>query len=80
VNGRTDLIVDSRNASILRNEGTANGITAFRDVGPVADRVLAGHSPRPTIVDWDKDGVPDLVVRAEDGRLDYRKNPRRASR
>ena len=50
MNDRTDLIVDSRNASILRNEGTADGITAFRDVGPVADRVLAGHSPRLTIV------------------------------
>jgi hypothetical protein len=78
--GRTDLIVDSRNASVLRNEGTADGITTFRDAGPVADRVLAGHSTCPTVVDWDRDGVPDLVVGAEDGRLYYRKNPRRASR
>jgi hypothetical protein len=78
--GRTDLIVDSRNANVLRNDGTADGITTFRDIGPVAERVLAGHSTCPAVVDWDKDGVPDLVVEAEDGRLYYRKNPRRATR
>jgi hypothetical protein len=77
--GRTDLIVDSRNADVLRNEGTADGVTTFRDTGPVAGRVLAGHSTCPTVVDWDGDGVSDLVVGAEDGRLYYRKNPRRAS-
>ncbi len=78
--GRTDLIVDSRNANVMRNEGTADGLTTFRDTGPIADRILAGHSTCPTVVDWNKDGVPDLVVGAEDGRLYYRKNPRRPTR
>ncbi len=78
--GRTDLIVDSRNANVLHNEGTTDGITTFRDSGPVSDRVLAGHSTCPAIVDWDRDGVPDLVVGAEDGRLYYRKNPRGSKR
>src|SRR5262249_22091981 len=78
--GRTDLIVDGRNAHILRNEGPEAGVTTFRDTGPVADRVLAGHSTCPAVVDWDRDGVPDLVIGAEDGRLYYRKNPRRVTR
>ena len=77
--GHSDLIVDSRNANVLRNEGTADGFTTFRDAGPVADRVLAGHSTCPTIVDWSRDGVPDLVIGAEDGRLYYLENPRRAT-
>jgi hypothetical protein len=78
--GCTDLIVDSRNADVLWNEGTTGGITTFRDTGPVANRVLAGHSTCPTVVDWDRNGVPDLVIGAEDGRLYYRKNPRRVTR
>lgn len=78
--GRTDLIVDSRNANVLRNEQTADGITMFRDTGPVGRRVLAGHSTCPAVVDWDRDDVPDLVVGAEDGRLYYMKNPRHATR
>ncbi|WP_435005200.1 FG-GAP repeat domain-containing protein [Tundrisphaera lichenicola] len=78
--GHPDLIVDSRNANVLRNEGTVDGITTFRDLGPVADRVLAGHSTGPATVDWDRDGVPDLVIGAEDGRLYYRKNSRKAPR
>ncbi len=72
--GLTDLIVDSRNASVMRNQGTVDGITTFRDTGPIADRVLAGHSTCPTVVDWDQDGVLDLVVGAEDGRLYYGKH------
>lgn len=69
--GRTDLVVDGRNANVLRNEGTVDGATTFRDTGPVAGRVLAGHSTCPTVVDWDRDGVPELVIGAEDGRLYY---------
>jgi hypothetical protein len=73
---RLDLIVDSQNANVLKNMGTTDGLTTFRDTGPVADRVLAGHSTCPTVVDWNKDGVPDLVVGAEDGRLYYLKPPK----
>ena len=29
-----------------------------------------------TIVDWDRDNVPDLLIGAEDGFLYYLKNPR----
>lgn len=75
--GLTDLIVNSQSANVLRNEGTGvDGLTTFRETGPVSPRILAGHSTCPTVVDWDKDGRPDLVLGAEDGRLYYLPNPR----
>jgi len=30
---------------------------------------LAGHTSSPTVVDWNQDGVPELLVGAEDGYL-----------
>ena len=55
---------------------TTNGFVWFRDEGPLDTRVLAGHDTSPTTVDWDKDGIPDLLVGAEDGRMYYKRNPR----
>lgn len=74
--GQRDLIVDSLNATLMRNTGTQDGVTTFHDEGLIGRRALAGHSTCPTAVDWNRDGVPDLVVGAEDGRLYYVKNPR----
>jgi hypothetical protein len=51
--GRLDLVVDSRNATVLRNAGAGDGFTTFRNGSPLAARVLAGHSTCPTVVDWD---------------------------
>ncbi|MHC4496303.1 MAG: hypothetical protein ACYSYM_10830, partial [Planctomycetota bacterium] len=45
-----------------------------KDMGMVDNHILAGHTTSPTIVDWDKDGVPDLLVGAEDGLFYYMKN------
>ena len=65
------------NVNFLRNVGTDDdGFTWFRDEGPLDDRVLAGHTTSPTTVDWDKNGIPDLLVGAEDGYLYYKQNPR----
>ena len=77
--GRLDLLVNSINVNWLRNVRTDDeGFTWFKDMGQLDDRVLAGHTTSPTVVDWDKNGVPDLLVGAEDGRLYYKKNPRAA--
>jgi hypothetical protein len=44
-------------------------------MGMVDNRILAGHTTSPTVVDWNKDGIPDLLVGAEDGFLYYMRNP-----
>ncbi len=72
--GLPDLIVNSVNVTFLRNKGTKNGLTILEDLGPLSKTVLAGHSTSPTIVDWDKNGIPDLLIGAEDGHFYYLKN------
>ena len=74
--GRLDLLVNSRpNVNFLRNLGVVDGVYTFGDMGPVSDRVLAGHTTSPAVVDWNRDRVPDLLVGAEDGHFYYLKNP-----
>ena len=75
--GRIDLLVNSLNVNWLRNVRTDDeGFTWFKDMGQLDERVLAGHTTSPTVVDWDKNGIPDLLVGAEDGFLYYKQNPR----
>jgi hypothetical protein len=77
--GRLDLLVNSTNISLLRNVSTSPGEWLFEDMGPVGERILAGHSTAPTVVDWNGDGIPDLLAGAEDGFLYYLENPRTGS-
>ncbi|MHB8973380.1 MAG: FG-GAP repeat domain-containing protein [Pirellulaceae bacterium] len=72
--GRLDLLVDSRSVNLLRNVSSPDHPWAFQDVGPLDDRHLAGHNTSPTVVDWNRDGRPDLLIGAEDGHLYYRPN------
>jgi len=75
--GRRDLLVNSVNVNWLRNVRTDDeGFVWFRDEGPLDKRILAGHDTAPTTVDWDRNGIPDLLVGAEDGRMYYKRNPR----
>ena len=62
--GDLDLLVNSQNADLLRNDGGK-----YVDQGPLSDQKLAGHTTSPTVVDWDRDGKPELLVGAEDGFL-----------
>ena len=73
--GKLDLLANSRNISFLRNIAMAPGEYVFEDTGMVDEQILAGHSTSPTVVDWEKKGVPDLLVGAEDGFLYYMRNP-----
>ena len=79
--GAVDLLLDSVNVNFFRNvtpkSGEADRLVVLKDTGPLDDRVLAGHDTSPTVVDWDENGVPDLVLGAEDGRLYYLPNPRK---
>ena len=71
--GKPDILVNSVNVNFLKNKGTKNGLTVLEDMGPLSDKILAGHSTSPTIVDWDKNGIPDLLIGAEDGHFYFLK-------
>ena len=75
--GRLDLLVNSQSARWLRNVETRDGKIVLEDQGNLSTRNISGHTSSPTTVDWDRDGVPDLLVGAEDGFLYYMANPRR---
>jgi hypothetical protein len=74
--GQLDVLVNSANAQWLRQVGSSDGRWRFRDMGNVDVRNLEGHDTSPTPVDWNHDGVPDLLIGAEDGHLYYLRNPR----
>jgi hypothetical protein len=76
--GVLDLMANSNpNTNFLRGRGrNAQGQWVFEYVGPVSSHRLAGHSTTPTPVDWDKNGVPDLLIGAEDGFFYLHRNPR----
>lgn len=66
--GHLDLLVNSVNATWLRNTGCP-GAWLFEDKGPLDKRKLAGHDTSPTVGDLDGDSVRDLVIGAEDGHF-----------
>lgn len=75
--GRLDILVDSLNAAWYRQVDAREGKYIFREMGNLGERPLAGHSTSPTTTDWNNDGVRDLLVGAEDGRLYYLRNSSR---
>jgi hypothetical protein len=72
--GMVDVLLNDRNVNLLRCT-RENAVTGYRDLGGLGDQILAGHTTSPTVVDWDQNGVPDLLVGAEDGYLYYMPNP-----
>jgi len=79
LDGRLDLLVNSRNIHLLRNISKDETQCVFSDRGMVDTRILAGHTTSPTVVDWNADNEPDLLAGAEDGFLYYLKNPHSTS-
>lgn len=74
--GKTDVLMTAANIKFLRNVSEGPSEWVFRDMGLVAKVVLAGHDTSPTVCDFDKNGIPDLIIGAEDGRFYYMNNPR----
>jgi hypothetical protein len=76
--GKLDVLVNSQNVNLLRQVASNDqGETQFRDLGPLDTLILAGHDTAPAVVDWNRDGIPDLLVGAEDGHCYYMEHPRR---
>ena len=73
--GKLDLLANSASVNFLRNVAGTEGEFVFRDEGPVCSTRLAGHTTSPTVVNWDRDETPDLLIGAEDGYLYYVRNP-----
>jgi hypothetical protein len=74
--GRLDVLVNSENARWLQQTEARDARWFLRDRGNVDARNIEGHDTHPTAVDFNGDGIPDLVIGAEDGRLYYLRNPR----
>jgi hypothetical protein len=76
--GRIDILINGANANWLKNTETREEKTFFEDRGPLSRTKLAGHDTSPTVVHWNRDGIPDLLIGAEDGHFYLLPNPRRA--
>ena len=72
--GEIDILLNGINVNFLKNIGEEANLFKFKDMGPLGNRVLSGHTTCPTTVDWDKNGLPDLLTGAEDGYFYYLKN------
>ncbi|MEN8193450.1 MAG: VCBS repeat-containing protein [Bacteroidota bacterium] len=75
LDGKLDLLVNSKNVNFFKNISTSKDKVVFKDMGMVSEQILAGHTTSPTTVDWDKNGIPDLLLGAEDGYFYYLRNP-----
>ena len=75
--GLRDFLVNGKSVQFLKNLGMRDGLHVFRNEGEMVERRLAGHTTSPTTVDWNRDGIPDLLVGAEDGFLYYMERPAR---
>ncbi len=68
--GDYDLLINTINTALYRNIGNNNDFK-FEFIGDLTSVILGGHSTSPTTVDWNKDGIPDLLIGAEDGFFYY---------
>ncbi|GAB5406732.1 MAG: VCBS repeat-containing protein [Aureliella sp.] len=69
--GLQDVLVNSENACWYRNCGLSNGLVVLKKVGNLARRNVSGHTSSPCVCDFNSDGVPDLLVGSENGRIYY---------
>jgi hypothetical protein len=74
--GGLDILVNSENATWLRQVGERDGKWLFKDMSLLSERQISGHTTSPTVIDLNKDGVPELLVGAEDGRFYYMQRER----
>ena len=77
--GQVDLLVNSSNVDFYKNVATKPGEWRFKNEGKISGKKLAGHTTSPTVVDWDSNGKPDLLIGAEDGFFYHMVNPNQAA-
>lgn len=74
--GRRDMVMDSSSVDLFWNVAEKDGQVTLRRLGQLDEKNIGGHTTCPTVVDWDKNGVPDLLIGGEDGHFYYLRNPR----
>ncbi len=67
--GDQDLLVNSLNVSLFENISQSPDKVVFEHKGTFTDQMLAGHTTSPTFVDWNGDGVWEVLAGAEDGHF-----------
>lgn len=82
--GKKDIVMNSArvggNAVLWRQTKSGDGTWSFSKVGDLTDDRLEWHSSSPCACDFDGNGVPDLLLGAEDGFFYHLVNPRSESR
>jgi hypothetical protein len=74
--GHLDVLLNAANAELHEGMAREDGLYVLSNRGPIAQRDISKHSTSPTVVDWNRDGVPDPVIGAEDGFLYYMRRPK----
>lgn len=75
--GKLDILENSESASLLRQVKSQDGKWFFKNEGLMSTRKISGHTTSPTVIDLEGNGVPDLLVGAEDGRFYFMENKRK---
>lgn len=74
--GLKDLIFSSKPAvDWMKNIGMKDGKMQLQYMGRIVSRTLMGHTDGPVVADWNRDGVPDLLVGTETGVFYYWQRP-----
>ncbi len=74
--GLPDIITDSYSFSLYLCTGVSDGIYNYNYGGELGNVNIVGHNHGFTVVDWNGDGIPDIVSGTESGYFYYLKNDR----
>ena len=69
--GQLDLLVNGVNADWYRQISSRDGKVVLAPMGSLATREISSHTTSPATCDWNHNGIPDLLVGAEDGHFYY---------
>ncbi len=75
--GLLDVLANSTNADLLQQvKSVDSNVWKFSNQGALVEQSIQGHSTSPTVVDFNCEGILDLLIGAENGRFYYLRNSR----